>query len=195
MWKLGKKLYNGGKWLLDFTYWVALAILLDATLILLVGFTYYSNWSQDAQDAKIQAIYHQIVVSTGQTQEALPLVIDDSLIENAYNDGTKVVIYRGLINHAKTWDEIAMVLGHEVAHGMLWHLKMPLDQLTDDQVSVLEANADKMGAFYMMKAGYNVCEGRQLFKYWKEQNGNALGQNHPDYSYRYDELNVGCSKE
>ena len=193
--KLGNKVWNGCKWLLDFSYWVVLAILLDVLIIGAGGLTYYTQFSQDAQEQKIRDIYQQIIIATGQSQDALPLVIDESPIENAYNDGTKVVIYRGLINHTRTWDEIAMVLGHEVAHGMLWHLKMPLVELTDDEVSVLEANADKMGAFYMIKAGYNICEGRQLFKYWKEQNGNALGQNHPDYSYRYDELNVGCSKE
>lgn len=168
------------------------AIILDVIIVGSLVLGYHKYFSQEAQDEKIQAIYHQIIVQTGQAQDELPLVIDESPIENAYNDGTKIVIFRGLINDAKSWDEIALVLGHEVAHGMLWHLKMPLDDLTDGQVSTLEANADKLGAVYMMKAGYDVCKGRELFKYWRENNGNALDQNHPDYSYRYDELDINC---
>ena len=110
---------------------------------------------------------------------------------NAYNDGKKVVIYMGLVDSVDSWDEIALVLGHEVAHGMLGHLDK-LNTTNADEESVLEANADKMGAFYMMKAGYDICKGRELYKTWKNNNGNYIGLDHPDYSYRYDELNIGC---
>lgn len=186
MWEIVSKIYSG-------LCLVVLAILLDVAIVSIGACIWYENFSQNAEDEKIRQIYHQIIVNTGQSQDALPLVIDDSMIENAYNDGTKIVIYRGLINQAGSWDEIALVLSHEVAHGMLGHLKLPLQDLTDNEVSVLEANADKMGALYMIKSGYNICKGRELFRYWKEQNGNSLGQNHPDYSYRYDELNIRCS--
>jgi hypothetical protein len=153
----------------------------------------YNEWlSQEAQDKKIYVLYQQLVNSTGQSQEGVPLVIVEKDIDNAYNDGTEVVIYRGLINHTRNWDELALVLAHEVAHGMLWHLKMPFNTLTAGQVSVLEANADKMGALYVLKIGYNVCRGREIFRHWKEEQGNQLNENHPDFSYRYDELNINC---
>ncbi len=192
MWNIGRNMCKGVKIVVNVIYKIIMTILVSMTLIIWGFIGWSDGFSQAAQDRKLQEIYHKIVAATGQTQEALPLVIDEGLEDNAYNDGTKVVIYRGLIDHTTSWDEIAMVLGHEVAHGMLWHLKFPLQELDNNQISVLEANADKMGAFYMMKVGYNICKGRQLFKYWKEEHGNALGQDHPDYSYRYDELNIGC---
>lgn len=178
--------------LLDFGYKAILAILLDALIVVLAADIYLVYFSEIARDKKVQEIYESLLAQTGQTQDALPLEIVDEPINNAYNDGSKVVIYTGLINNTHSWDEVALVLGHEIAHGMLWHLKMPLNDLTEGQVATLEGNADKMGAVYMMKAGYDVCKGRELFKYWKEKNGNALDQNHPDNSYRYDELNINC---
>ena len=177
---------------MDFIYKLVVAIFIDAIIGGAVYLIYIKNFSQSAVDEKVRAIYQQLIVNTGQTQEALPLVIDDSSEVNAYNDGNKIVIYRGLIDSAESWDEIALVLGHEIAHGMLWHLKMLNEGQDSSEVSVMEANADKLGAVYMMKAGYDVCKGRELFKQWKEKNGNALGQDHPDFSYRYDELNINC---
>ncbi len=179
---------------------VLLYVTVGLSIVMMMTIVWQRNWSQEAEEAHVRAIYQQIIVSTGQTQDALPLIIDSSLVDNAFNDGTKVVIYQGLINHTKTWDEVAMVLAHEVSHGNLGHLgavppyHQHIGDGSNDNTAELEANADKLGAFYMMKAGYDICKGRQLFKYWKDRNGNALGQNHPDYSYRYDELNVNCGE-
>lgn len=179
---------------IDFIYKLVFVILLYALVIGAVYLIYTKNFSQSAVDEKVRAIYQQLIVNTGQTQEALPLVIDDSSEVNAYNDGNKIVIYRGLIDSAESWDEVVLVLGHEIAHEMLWHLRMINEwkSVNKQEVIVLEANADKLGAIYMMKAGYDVCKGREIFKHWKELRGNALGQNHPDFSYRYDELNINC---
>ncbi len=115
----------------------------------------------------------------------------NSPIENAYTDGERVVIYTGLIEKTNSWDEIALVLGHEIAHNTLAHLK-ELDTTDPIAQSILEANADKMGAIYMMKAGWDICKGRQIYGRWFKTDGNYLGQDHPEYSYRYAELNIGC---
>jgi predicted Zn-dependent protease len=165
-------------------------------LIVLAGtYVYMEMFSQYAQERYIHKMYDELWVKTGQTQEKIPLEIVDSPIINAYNDGNKIVIYTGLINSTKSWDEVALVLGHEIAHGNLWHLRMlnawPVAQ-TDAEVSVLEANADKMGAVYMMKAGYDVCKGREWFKTMLDSQGDYQGGNHPGYAYRYNELNINC---
>jgi len=174
---------------------LVIVILLYALVIGAVYLIYTKNFSQSAVDERVRDIYQQLIVNTGQSQEALPLVIVESPEINAYNDGNNIVIYRGLIDSTESWDEVALVLGHEIAHGMLWHLRM-LNQwksFNDQEVSVMEANADKLGVVYMMKAGYDVCKGREMFKHWKELRGNALAQSHPDFSYRYDELNINCN--
>ncbi len=144
-------------------------------------------------DAQVFEIYRQIVAASGQTQDALPLRIENNPEVNAYNDGHQVGIYRGLIASAKNKDEIALILGHEVAHGMLQHLGK-LNTPDAYETSVMEGNADKYGAFLAMKAGYDVCVGREVFYRWMCENGNALGLSHPANGYRFLELNVNCGK-
>ena len=191
-----KAIYNFVDYLCEKLFWFCLKFLLAIILDVAMFCTFvYAGWyffTLQGLEYRVQKVYHELLVKTGQSQEALPLVVIDEPIDNAYNDGTKVVIYTGLLNHMTSWDEVAMVLGHEIAHGNLWHLKMPLDKLKDEDIQVLEANADKLGAFYMIKAGYDVCQGRALFKYWKEENGDYLGGNHPNYAYRIDQLNLNC---
>lgn len=185
----------------DFVMDVLLAICLDVLIVMGIAYVYLMYFSQGAQDDKVREIYRQIVASTGQSQNEVPLIIVDEPIDNAYTDGTKVVIYTGLINHTESWDEVALVLAHEVAHVNLVHVGGLMPPIIPDEnmgmndyIAVMEANADKMGAVYMMKAGYDVCKGRELFKHWKAEKGNAIGQSHPDYSYRYDELNINCDR-
>jgi predicted Zn-dependent protease len=152
-------------------------------------------YGQVAVNDRIHKMYNRIWAQTGQIQDKLPLFILEEPTVNAYNDGTKIVIYRGLINSTNSYDEIALVIGHEIAHGNLWHLKMLNDwnkKLTPTEVSVLEAHADKLGAIYMMKAGYDVCKGRKLFKNWLDEKGDYLGGSHPGYAYRYNQLNINC---
>lgn len=152
---------------------------------------YMENFSQLAYENKTREIYKEIWSKTGQSQDSVPLYIVTSSQENAYTDGTKVVIYTALINNSRSWDEVALVLGHEIAHVNLGHLGK-LNTSVTNEIAVLEGNADKMGAFYMIRAGYDVCKGRMIYKRWLNTSGNYLGQNHPNYSYRYDELNVNC---
>lgn len=179
----------------DFIYKLTLAIMFDIAIVLVGTIIYMETLSDYAIERKVNEIYNQIWRQTGQNQERLPLRIVDDNIINAYNNGQEIVIYTGLIKSTKSWDEIALVLGHEIAHGNLWHLRMLNDtnmSLSKNDIAVLEANADKMGAFYMIKARYDVCKGRELFKHWLDDQGDSLDRDHPDFAYRYNELNINC---
>lgn len=155
---------------------------------------YVTRDTHKVSNETVRAIYKKIVAATGQTQDTLPLSIVESPIVNAYNDGHKVVIYRGLLDFVQNEDEIALILGHEVAHGTLRHVYFQEFRHDSLEVAVAEGNADKLGAVYIIKAGYDVCKAREMWKRMLQQEGNALGQDHPDYSYRYSELNIGCEK-
>lgn len=172
-------------------YKLVLAFSLDVALLIAATVIYIQIFSDQARNNKIQNIYNEIIAQTGQSQNALPLYIVESDTENAYNDGTKIVIYTKLVDNAESWDEVALVLGHEVAHGMLEHLGK-LNTSDPAEITVLEANADKMGAVYMMKAGWDICKGREIFARWRDEMGNHQNGDHPDYSYRFDELNINC---
>lgn len=175
----------------NFLYKLVWAVSLDFLILFSATIIYFEYFSPTARNEKVQNMYKQIIAQTGQTQNALPLVVIEDDTENAYNDGTKIVIYTGLIDRTESWDEVALVLGHEVAHGMLEHLGK-LNTNSPNEIRVLEANADKMGAVYMMKAGFDVCAGRKIFHRWLSESGNGQNFTHPDYSYRYAELNINC---
>lgn len=174
---------------------LALAVVLDILIVWAMCYIYITQLSQEAMEKRIYDIYDQVWATTGLATEKIPLQIVDSPVINAYNDGMKIVIYTGLIKHVKNSHELALVIGHEIAHGTLWHLKMMRElgvSLTDNDVSVLESNADKMGAIYIMKAGYDICKAREWFKTLLSTNGDYLGGDHPTYSYRYTQLNINC---
>lgn len=171
-----------------------LIILANSSVILLFAmigaygvYLAFVTMCQDMQDKRYKEIYNRLIAQTGQTQDRLPFKIVDSSEVNAYTDGKKVVIYRGMLNYLENEHEVALVLGHEIAHQMLRHV-----QASQVEISVAEANADKIGAVYMMKAGYDVCVGREMWRRLEKQKGNYQDYDHPAYAYRYAELNINC---
>ena len=158
---------------------------------------YKINKLPETNEARVLRLYHAIVVQTGLANMIPPVRVVDSDVVNAYNNGNEIVVYTGIIKATKNDDELAMIIAHEISHTTLWHL--PLMQAyaktwTADDQEILESMADKMGAFYAIKAGYNVCVGREIWKRLKDIDGDYLAADHPDMAYRYDQLNVGCDK-
>ncbi len=139
---------------------------------------------------RVNRIYQEVYVHTGRSGEIPPLTVINSEDINAYVSDREMVIYTGMIDFAKNDDELALVLGHEMAHVTLGHLSTKANSTSD--VSVMESMADKMGAYYMLAAGYDVCKARDMWKRLKAQEGDYMNKDHPDMAYRYDQLNVGC---
>ena len=54
----------------------------------------------------------------------LPLKFEyrHSPIVNAYTDGKKVVVFDGLLGYLESYDELAMIIGHEIGHAVRKHL-------------------------------------------------------------------------
>lgn len=174
-----------------FTIWILFLI----ALLSVVYFKYnHSNDGFNITDAKIYEIYHKVSIQTGLQGNIPPLKIQYCLVANAYNTGSEIVLCREMISELANEDELALVLGHEMAHTTLMHLLILSVVHIDTIVPLLELEADKMGAFYMMKAGYDICKGRE---YWLRSiniDGDYFGKDHPDMAYRYNQLNVMCGK-
>jgi Zn-dependent protease with chaperone function len=170
------------------------AIVIGSVTLITLCYTkwvYLTSWEYQVDRAN--RIYRELIAQTGQVQDRIPLVVSKEPILNASNSGTEITVYAKLLEVTND-DELALILGHEIAHGMLGHLAVVQTYPSPIAISVLEGNADKMGAIYMMKAGYNICRGREIFKTWRDDYGNALGQDHPAHSYRYEELNIRCGR-
>jgi hypothetical protein len=167
-------------------------IVIELTVILapFVIYAYDTNFSIEARNQKVRDIYNDLVSASGLGDRPELFIVEDGTI-NAYTNGSQIIIFRGLLNLLNN-DSIALILGHELAHVSLGHTKMKVDN--DLEVQKLEALADKLGAFYMIRAGYNVCKAREIYKYLRDKNGDDIITDHPNYSYRYNQFNIGCDK-
>lgn len=152
---------------------------------------YFSTW---AQHEHVKQMYYKIAKMTGQINLLPAVIISDDADVNAAAFTDKIVINQGIIDFAKNDDELAMVIGHEISHVILGHVNVTDDMYTRNNIQKMEADADKYGAFLMMQAGYDICTGRELWKRWDQQQGDVLIQDHPDFAYRYDQLNVNCKE-
>ncbi len=152
----------------------------------------YQTVSGKITDAEAQDIYNQVVRATGQGG-AVPstLRIDPAGVINAYTTSDGITVYRGLLN-IMTKDELALVLGHEVAHFVLGHVFLPIENQTKDNIRIEEMQADKYGAFLAQRAGYSVCQGREFFRMLNRMYGDNQDQDHPDFAFRYDQLDINC---
>ncbi len=59
---------------------------------------------------------------TGGIPLRYPVYVQESNEINAYADGTKIVVYTGLLDFADSEGEVAYVLGHELAHNVGGHV-------------------------------------------------------------------------
>lgn len=147
-------------------------------------------------DQQVQQMYDKLWRATGEKEYYVPLVIASDDMVNAYATYTSITVFKGLINSVKSEDELAFVLSHEISHVLLGHVD-PVkenDAKGDNAIMHDEVKADKYGAFIMMKAGYDICKGREIFYQWTIDMGNVLTSTHPCNIYRYNELNINCGK-
>ncbi len=103
----------------------------------------------------VKETYHTLRIHVGQA-DVPPLIIMTSGNINAWTDGETVVITTALLNEMRNVDELATVLAHEIAHAINHD---PGNDTFDQRDQ--EAHADKLGAFIMMRAGFDICKGKE----------------------------------
>jgi len=139
---------------------------------------------------KVQEVYDKIYAASGEdlkNKRPIKWVEDNDGI-NAYATYYTIVVFKGLGDAVKNDDELALVIGHELSHITMGHI---LKKSEGEESREHESLSDKMGSFYMMKAGYNVCKGRGFFLNLQKL-GMKGGISHPNTMWRYNQLNVGC---
>ena len=144
-------------------------------------------------ESQIRNMYGRLWAVTGEIEKYVPLDIVDNVTVNAEARASGITLYKGLMNYTYSEDELALILAHEIAHVVLMHVDDARPSSEEDTAHQ-EAQADKYGAFLMMKAGYSICDGRGVMLRWFEKFGDGLGQSHPPFSYRFLQLDVQCPK-
>lgn len=140
-----------------------------------------------------------------------PLLIKRDSFNAFTTGGTYIVVHSGLMEQLKSDDELAAVIGHEIAHTVANHV---FERQTHAQIAALagsnsarrggyqaafthenEREADQVGILYSALAGYDPLAASRIWqrKYAKEGNARALfHHDHPVNAERYQEaLQVG----
>lgn len=128
--------------------------------------------------ASPQEIYNRLVRANG-FASAPKLVIINSNQVQAANTGSKILLYKGMLRAVRNDDELAAVLGHELAHGKLGHR---------GSTHRNEYAADSLGMVYMSRAGFNRCRGAKILLKLNK----ATTKTHPAAKDRYSK--VSCRK-
>ncbi len=113
-----------------------------------------------------------------QKRKFYPLIIENNSALEAFSDGKRVIITRGLVEILNDEDEAAMILSHEISHTLLGHvfanktqkqkgtLSVPTQNISSLQytgkkrrmsyVKKFECEADYMSVYLMARAGYSI---------------------------------------
>ena len=135
----------------------------------------------------VQEVFNKLARVSG-TGHMEPLLISSSDEINAWTDGQNITITKGLLRVLKNEDELAVILGHEMGHVLAGDTSRN-GQTIDPRY--LEANADKIGAYLMLRAGFDVCRGKEVMRTFQELFGDdAASTTHPDHAFRLDQLNL-----
>lgn len=178
------------RWILRITIVVGLSGLLYIGTM--VGFE--EMYSKGAYKKHYEEMFDKIGRESGQNYPNL--LISDAVNINAYTTQDNIIITQGMIDFIDNDNELALVMGHEIAHYILKHVFVedPEDiGLIQKMIWGLqkEENADKLGAFLAMQAGYDVCSGREVWKRFKETHGDVLENvSHPTDIFRYVNLRL-----
>lgn len=135
-------------------------------LLMLVSFSAYSYnvtniYKRLLKANNIKSNVPVYVMAAGAAPPACALACTDDF-------KTQIIVTYELLKYVVNEDELAGVIGHEMAHGI--HRN--------------EMKADILGLEYAEKAGYNRCKAAQLMKSY------GASKDHPDGMIRY--KNTGC---
>ncbi|RLJ65357.1 M48 family metallopeptidase [Sulfurisoma sediminicola] len=141
----------------------------------------------------------------------IDLVTNDSV--NAAADGGRILVTSGMMRFAATDDELALVLGHELAHNTQKHVQaqmgnrmigtllgiavsiaigVDISQLGGDLGGMVysqdfESEADYVGTYFVAKAGFPVEQAADFWRRMAVEQPQAIahGSTHPDTASRF----------
>jgi len=132
-----------------------------------------------------------------------PLILTDDDIVNASADGNNIIITQGMMSFAKTDNELALVVGHELAHNSMRHIDAKiLNALGGFLIDILfaalgantqgafsnmaaqaysqefESEADYVGLYMNELAGYEIKDAAYFWRKMGVKHPGSIGKNH-----------------
>lgn len=141
-------------------------------------------------------------------------VLSEGTERNAYADGEHIIFTKPMLDMTKTDSELALVIGHEIAHNSRLHNEagagnMVIGMVLGAAVSVatgvnvmgigsdlgraafsqsFEAEADYVGLYHVARAGYPIDEAPYLWRRMAAASPSSIdmvGQSHPSSAHRF----------
>ncbi len=138
----------------------------------------------------VNKIYKRLYDVAG-FKEMPPIFLVSTPEVNAWTDGSSIVVTTALLDFLENENELALIIAHEMSHDIL-------AQTTDGTIQNqprMEENADRLGSFLMMQAGYDLCSGREFMQRFYDTYGEPPASDiHPPWVTRYKLVDVFCSK-
>ena len=123
------------------------------------------HWLNDHQDALLRlgverggATEYRVVHATPACSYDVVLADDGRM--DAVTQEQRVTLTSGMVDWLANDDDLATVVGHEIAHIAAGHTRSELG-LNDDEI---EAEADYIGVYLAARAGYNILGAADLLK-------------------------------
>jgi hypothetical protein len=119
----------------------------------------------------------------------LVVVVGD--VVNAYADGKNVIATYGIMNLFQKDEDLAVVLGHELAHNVLGHTRKDASGKTINTATPeAESEADAVGLYFAARAGFDIKNAPNVWRRMAAQNPANIkgGPAHPSSASRFVDL-------
>lgn len=120
-----------------------------------------------------------------------PAVLRMSPSINAFANGRTIVVTAGMMNFVESDDELAYIIGHELAHNTQSHIRKSITNYVlslggTRYTRIFEQEADYVGLYYMVRAGYDPSKVEDLWRRLALQSLRPIGRakTHPAYPSR-----------
>lgn len=119
---------------------------------------------------------------------------------NAYANGRHITVTTGMMEFTQSDDELALILGHELAHNTMGHIRKVvgnfiLSGFATRYTRPFELESDYVGLYYMVRAGFNPDQVEAFWRRLADVDPRSVNRakTHPTFPDRY--LRLAAARE
>lgn len=119
---------------------------------------------------------------------------------NAFANGRDITIMSGMMDFMESDDELAMIIGHELAHNTMGHIRKVIGNLILSGFATrytrpFESEADYVGLYYMVRAGFDPENVEAFWRRLADVDPRSVNRakTHPTFPDRY--LRLAAARE